>query len=127
MKKEYKKLDKMVKFNYKIELHLRVESFGFVYISECIDKLYNKEKLSIRQIAKQLDKSPETILFWMRKWKFKRRSRGGNVKNNFLRNPKTTKKIMSLKGKMPMRAAAEIIQCCPSTIEAVWRKTTLNQ
>lgn len=110
----------MINFHYQTDLYSIIFSRKYKYISECIDSLYNKDKSSVREIAKIMNVSSQTVLFWMQKWKFHRRSRGGNTKSDFLRTPDITKKIMNLKGKMSMRAAAKIIGCCPTTIRNTW-------
>ena len=120
MNYNFKKLDTLINFNFRDCLYILVRGYGHKYVSQCVYVLYYYQKNSVRETARLMDVSPQTILFWMRTWKFERRPRGGNVKSSFLRNPKSTKKIMRLKGKMSMRAAAEIIGCCPTTIRNTW-------
>ncbi len=126
MEYDFERLDGLIRFNYKNDLYSLVKSHGSQYVSECVYTLYNRDKKSVRQTAAFMEVSPETILYWMRKWNFSRRPQGGNVKNDFLRTSGITRKIMSLKGQMTTRAAAAIIGCCPSTIRTVWKTADSN-
>ncbi len=122
MNYNFKNLDSQIKFNYREDIYLLAKFHGYQYVSECVFALYNNDKKSVRQTAKVMSVSPETVLYWMRKWNFKRRPRGGNTKNDFLRVSGVVKKILDLKGQMSTRAAAEIIHCAPSTIQTIWRE-----
>lgn len=126
MKKDFKNLDSMIKFNFRKDLYSLVKDHGCKYVSECVYVLYYKDKRSIRQVAKAMAKSFEVILYWMRKWDFERSPKGGNVKNNFLKNPGIIENILSLKGHTTQRKAAEIIHCCQSTIQTAWKAADSN-
>jgi len=118
---QFKELDNMIHFNYKADLIALIRSLGKRTVSSYVyDQYYNHQR-SIRQIAKELNLTPTSIVNWMNRWQMPRKSTGGNTANQRLKNPKIIARLMSLKGKVHHTVAAKGI-CSPETVRLMWRK-----
>ncbi|WP_022667904.1 hypothetical protein [Desulfospira joergensenii] len=117
---DFKALDSKIAYNYRDDLFLAVEDHGFKYLSELVFYKYYEENESVSKIAGALPITRSQVCFWMDKWGFERRERGGNTRNSLLDIPEIKKIIKRFKGEMASTRVAEIFGCSYSTVLNIW-------
>ncbi|MCP3942585.1 MAG: hypothetical protein GY710_14010 [Desulfobacteraceae bacterium] len=116
----FEKLDADTTFNYKKDLMDTVQALNYEFVSQLVYDKYYIHKEPASAIADSLPITKSEIYFWMRKWGFTRRARGGNTKNPSLHDK--IKKIATLKGSMTVTEAAGFCGCSVSTVRKIWNR-----
>ncbi|MCP3944966.1 MAG: hypothetical protein GY710_26290 [Desulfobacteraceae bacterium] len=116
----FEKLDADTMFNYKTDLMNTVQSLNYEFVSQLVYDKYYIHNAPASTIADSLPITKSEIYFWMRKWGFTRRPRGGNTKNPLLQNK--IKKIAALKGSTTVSEVAVCYGCSVSTVRRIWKE-----
>ena len=76
----YKYYDSKIQFTFKKELYSCIKSYGYDNVSEYVLIEYYSNKTSFKKIAKNLNKSLCSVLYWMKKWDYKERNKTWTLK-----------------------------------------------
>jgi len=115
-------LDQQIDFYYKKDLYARIKKLGYRYVSEFVYDRYFNHSEPVSRIRAKLPVSKTQIHTWMKKWDFKRRGRGGNVRSTFLKKPEVINQIMKCKGELSLQETADFIGCSYSTVKKIWSR-----
>lgn len=118
----FKQLDEQIQFHYKEDLMGAVKTQKTSFVSEFVHTHYYAKNQPVSAIAKALPITKSVIYFWMKRWGFERRPRGGNVKNRSLLEEKVIEKIKSYRGKCSTESAAFRCGCSVTTVRNIWNR-----